>query len=116
LHGHADGQSLRAYPESTDPLKGLLDGALDGCPQAGAVNGPDPAAPDVEGARGRYPDWTFWRDGRDRLARLARLAVGNLLETGHLSGWGGRAASDASSPACMIRIYGDRSVNFSHLM
>ncbi|HEY1703406.1 MAG TPA: hypothetical protein VGG75_27200 [Trebonia sp.] len=52
-------------------MKGILDGALDGCPRAGAVNGPDPTAPDVEGARGRYPDWTFWRDGRDWLARRA---------------------------------------------
>jgi hypothetical protein len=73
-------------------LKGILDGALDGCPRAGVVNGPDPTAPDVEGARGRHPDWTFWRDGRDWLARRddgsAQLS-GQSLES--LEGKVGRA-------------------------
>lgn len=34
-----------------------------------AVKGSDPTAPDVEGARRRYPDWTFWRTGGSWLAR-----------------------------------------------
>lgn len=33
------------------------------------MNGTDPTAPDVEGARRRYPDWTFTRQGRVWLAR-----------------------------------------------
>jgi hypothetical protein len=40
-------------------MKGVLDG----------VNGTDPTAPDIEGARRRCPDWTFWREGRVWLAR-----------------------------------------------
>lgn len=35
------------------------------------MNGTDPTAPDLEGARCRYPGWTFWREGRTWLARRA---------------------------------------------
>jgi hypothetical protein len=33
------------------------------------VNGPDPTAPDLDGARERHPGWTFWREGEHWLAR-----------------------------------------------
>jgi hypothetical protein len=33
------------------------------------VKGPDPTAPDIEGARRRYPNWSFWREGNAWLAR-----------------------------------------------
>ncbi|MBO0805266.1 MAG: hypothetical protein J2P25_19580 [Nocardiopsaceae bacterium] len=33
------------------------------------MNGTDPTAPDLEGARRRHPDWTFWREGRVWLAQ-----------------------------------------------
>jgi len=35
-----------------------------------AVRGPDPTAPDVNGARRRYPDWAFWfEEGKWRARR-----------------------------------------------
>jgi hypothetical protein len=42
-----------------------------GARDPGAVRGPDPTAPDVEGARRRYPDWSFWREGNTWQARRA---------------------------------------------
>lgn len=35
------------------------------------MNSTDPTAPDVEGARRRYPGWEFWQEGRAWLARRA---------------------------------------------
>jgi hypothetical protein len=53
-----------------------MDGTFGGAGQSrarraggGAVTGSDPTAPDIEGARRRYQDWTFWREGRSWLAR-----------------------------------------------
>jgi hypothetical protein len=42
-----------------------------GARDPGTVRGPDPTAPDIEGARRRYPDWTFWREGKTWRARRA---------------------------------------------
>jgi hypothetical protein len=34
-----------------------------------------PDRPDVEGARRRFPDWTFWQEGRSWLAKRNDMTV-----------------------------------------
>ena len=58
-----------------------MDGTFGGGPGADAgtgsrgVRGSDPTAPDVEGARRRFPDWTFWQEGRSWLAKRNDMTV-----------------------------------------
>jgi hypothetical protein len=68
------------------------------------VKGSDPTAPDVEGARRRYPDWTFWREGRSWLAKrndetapLTGLSL-ESLEGKVARAEGARARQKASPP------------------
>jgi len=71
LHGRRPVPPLNWHSWNlTDAWKGESHGAI-GARMAGGheMKGPDPTAPDLDGARRRYPNWTFWRAGVTWLAR-----------------------------------------------